>query len=269
MKWDGHTHTPYCPHGSIDPLKKYIEQAISQGFDCYSITEHAPLPKTFHDPVPLQDSAMKWEDLESYLNDCQKLKKEYEKDILIYTGFEVDFLEGYEKETTDFLNEVGPYVDDAILSVHFLPVKGTWTCVDYSPEHFEQDILAPLGSVDQVYLHYYQTYYKAVTAELGKYKPRRMGHLTVIEKFKKKYPSIQKDIWWSHILFILQEIERRGYQLDYNTAGLSKPLCQEVYPSADILVEAKKLRIPFVYGSDSHQAKTVGLHYDQFIKDCL
>jgi len=269
MKWDGHTHSPYCPHGSSDSLRKYIEKAIAEGFTHYSITEHAPLPKNFTDPVPLQDSAMAWENLDSYLHECSQLKKEYAQDIQLLIGFEVDYLLGFEQEIASFLDEVGPYIDDSLLSVHFLKVDYSWACLDYSPELFEQDLIQKLGNVDLVYLLYYQTYLKAVTAELGQFKPKRMGHITLIEKFKKKYPSTNKDVWWEQIETILSEIKQRGYQLDYNTAGMLKPLCEDPYPSQDVLRLAKQLKIPFVYGSDSHQAKTVGHHYELFTKNCL
>lgn len=52
MKKDGHIHTPYCPHGTLDPIHLYIEKAIQNGFREISFTEHAPLPSNFIDPTP-------------------------------------------------------------------------------------------------------------------------------------------------------------------------------------------------------------------------
>ena len=52
MKWDGHTHTNFCPHGTKDKIEEYIEQAIRLGFTDYSITEHAPLPENFDGSHP-------------------------------------------------------------------------------------------------------------------------------------------------------------------------------------------------------------------------
>jgi histidinol-phosphatase (PHP family) len=269
LKWDGHTHSPYCPHGSKDSLESYIEKAIMEGFQRYSITEHAPLPPSFIDPAPQMDSAMKAEDIDAYISECEQLKERYKKDIDIKIGLEIDFLLGYEDETREFLNKVGPRLDDAILSVHFLPIHNKWVCLDYSPEVFEEDLLGALGSVDEVYKYYYQIVYQSVTADLGPYKPKRMGHLSVIEKFKKKYPSKQREIWWNQVIMVLEEIRERQYTLDFNTAGLLKPLCEDVYPSSEIFHAAHNLGIPFVYGSDSHQAKTVGHNYDEFIKSYL
>ena len=80
---DGHIHTPFCPHGSNDALHEYIEKAISLGYTDISFTEHAPLPTGFIDPTPYQDSAMKKEQLASYVSILQSLKKQYERHIRI------------------------------------------------------------------------------------------------------------------------------------------------------------------------------------------
>ncbi len=66
---DGHVHTKYCPHGSDDNIEDYIEEAIKYKLDEISFTEHLPLPENFIDPSPLKDSAMKLEEMESYLKE--------------------------------------------------------------------------------------------------------------------------------------------------------------------------------------------------------
>lgn len=268
MKWDGHTHSNFCPHGSQDTLDAYIEQAIQKGFNRISITEHAPLPASFTDPTPLRDSAMEMEQLEAYFRDCQRVKEKYKAYIEIKVGLEVDYLFGFEGETKAFLDKVGNRLDDAILSLHFLPSANEWICLDYSPEEFEK-LIEAYGSVDQLYAYYYELLLEAVKADLGMFKPNRIGHFTLIEKFKLKFPSLNKQIWWDKALAFLKEVKQRGYQLDFNTAGLQKPLCRDIYPSEELLNVAKKLAIPFVYGSDAHQAKHVGSHYQQFIQQCL
>lgn len=266
MKWDGHTHTTYCPHGSRDPLHSYIEEAIKKGFTRYSITEHAPLPYPFVDTVPNRDSAMRLEDLGSYLEECHRLKAQYKSQIDIRVGLEVDYLLGYEKETKQFLDHVGPMLDDSILSLHFLPILERWVCLDYSADSFEQDLLSYFPSVDHIYLYYYQILLQAVQSELGTYKPKRIGHLSLIEKFIKKFPYKDKEIWWTEVIRVLQAVKKKNYVLDFNTAGLQKELCQQIYPSPAIYQQAAQLGIPFVYGSDAHQAKDVGKNYRSFIE---
>ncbi|HZG74053.1 MAG TPA: histidinol-phosphatase HisJ [Chondromyces sp.] len=260
MKVDGHIHTPYCPHGTNDSFKAYVERAIQLGFKKITFTEHAPLPKSFEDSTPTKDSGMKQQLLEAYLGDLNMLKKQYAKDITIGIGLEVDFIEGFEEETKSFLNEYGPLLDDSILSVHFLRHQQNWHCLDYSSELFGE-ITELFGSVAAVYEKYFQTVAQSIKADLGPYKPRRIGHITLVKKFQKQYScpsSFQKEI-----KDLLHLIKREGYELDYNGAGVVKPLCGETYPPADIAREAFEMGIPLVYGSDAHQAGDLGQGLEQ------
>lgn len=46
-KRDAHIHTPFCPHGSKDALKQYVEKALERGFTSITFTEHAPSLRLF------------------------------------------------------------------------------------------------------------------------------------------------------------------------------------------------------------------------------
>ncbi|WP_400242803.1 histidinol-phosphatase HisJ [Niallia sp. JL1B1071] len=257
MPKDGHIHTPFCPHGTKDSLKQYVEQALALGFTEMTFTEHAPLPKGFIDTTPTQDSSITFETLPIYLKEIQSLKKEYEEIIKINVGLEIDYIEGFELEIRNFLADWGHLLDDSILSVHFLknPMNNHYDCVDYSPELFGQ-IVKQYGGISNVYNSYYQTLLKSIQADLGPAKPKRIGHMTLIHKFQDLYPVDQD--FQTIIFTILNEVKNKGYELDYNGAGVNKPFCKEPYPSKWIVEEAIKRNIPLVYGSDAHQAKDLG-----------
>ncbi|MCM3670069.1 histidinol-phosphatase HisJ [Mesobacillus maritimus] len=257
---DGHVHTRFCPHGTNDSFEAYIERALALGYTEISFTEHAPLPDTFVDPTPQSDSAMQKEKLDDYFEEVSKLKAQYEGKVKINAGLEVDYIEGYEAEITQFLNEVGPKLDDAILSVHFLKSSSGYDCLDYSPNHFA-NMIQDYGSVEEIYRHYYQTLLKSILAELGSYKPKRIGHMTLVHKFQRKYPV--QSSFDSEIDLILNAVKDHGYELDYNGAGTAKPLCREPYPPDAIVHKAKERGIPLVYGSDAHQAKELGQGYER------
>lgn len=248
---DGHIHTPFCPHGSADTLASYCEQAISLGLKTITFAEHAPLPAGFSDPTPNQDSAMAASDLNAYLQETRAIKKEYAHALDVLIGLEVDYIFGYEAETKALLNEVGPSLDDSILSVHFLKVGGHYRCIDYSPEEFAA-IAADLGSTNALYALYYDTVLASICADLGPYKPKRIGHITLCKKFQKLYQAEQS--FGQEVGAILAAIHENGLQLDYNYAGLTKPYCGESYPPKEIALQAKTMGIPLVYGSDAHSA---------------
>lgn len=262
MQKDGHVHTPFCPHGTKDKFEEYVDKAILFGFEEISFTEHAPLPEGFIDSTPAQDSGMKREELDDYFGVIQKLKAKYKDKIIINCGLEVDYIEGFERETAAFLNQIGDKLDDAILSVHFLKHRDSYDCLDYSPEFFG-NMIETYGSIQGIYQNYFRTLLKSVRADLGVFKPRRIGHITLVRKFHRKF-STNYD-YTTEITEILKEIKNQGYELDYNGAGINKPLCRETYPPPWIAKEATLLGIPLVYGSDAHQVKELKQGYNDLI----
>ncbi|RDY24159.1 histidinol-phosphatase HisJ [Romboutsia maritimum] len=252
---DGHIHTPYCPHGSNDSFEEYIERAIEVGLTEITFTEHLPLPDNFEDPSPKKDSAMSIKDINCYIKTVNKLKEKYKDKIKINLGVEVDYLEGYEKEIKEVLNTYGHEFDDAILSVHILNVGKQYYCMDFSKDEFKK-ISTLLGGVDNVYYKYYKTLKKAIDADLGQYKPKRIGHLNLVRKFNQIYPYDYKN----NIVLeeVVKSIKEKGYEVDYNVSGARYEYCKEPYISGYLLKLIQKYDIPMVLGSDSHRAKDIG-----------
>lgn len=260
MKKDGHIHSPYCPHGTPDFFEQYIEKAIEKNFTHITFTEHAPLPKNFIDPTPDKDSGMKQELLKDYLDELTKLKKQYENEITILIGLEVDYIEGFEKETREFLNEVGPYLDDAILSVHFLKWENTYVCIDFSKEEY-LNFAKKVGSIQKMYDLYYATVKKSIECDLGTFKPKRIGHPTLIHKFQLAHKETIDDS--NEIISILDLMKEKGYELDVNSAGFSKEFCLEPYPPKQFINYAKSISLPLVFGSDAHCVSDLHQHYEK------
>ena len=260
MKRDGHIHTPFCPHGSTDSFEMYIEKAIASGFSTITFTEHAPLPSNFFDPSPDQDSGMESIKLQKYFDTIELLKKKYASQIRILAGLEVDYIVGYEQETTAFLNEFGPQMDDAILSVHFLPLDDAYHCIDFSDDVYIQ-FAKQIGSIEAMYNLYYNIVEQSILSDLGPYKPKRIGHPTLIHKFQLTHNETIDDA--AQIKHILQLMHEHGYELDVNSAGYEKPYCKEPYPPLPFIAYADDLGIPLVFGSDAHTASGLHKHYEK------
>ncbi|TSB48604.1 histidinol-phosphatase HisJ [Alkalicoccobacillus porphyridii] len=261
MLYDGHVHTPFCPHGTKDTLASYCEQAIKAGLKGISFTEHAPLPEGFTDTAPKQDSAMSKQDFYSYIEEVQAVRSIYQDHLAIGIGLEVDYIEGFEEQTALLLNEVGPFLTDSILSVHFLKHGDTYTCMDYSPDVLIS-LASSLGSIDAVHTLYYQTVLKSIQEDLGPYKPRRIGHMTLANKFQIKAPPSRSFIREQDA--ILSALLSGRYSLDFNVAGLRKPLCKETYPPLTVAKQAASMGIPLVFGSDAHQYKEMDHSPDDY-----
>ncbi|WP_042345300.1 histidinol-phosphatase HisJ [Bacillus massiliigorillae] len=255
MLADGHIHTPFCPHGSSDSFEEYIEWFIKNNVEEISFTEHAPLPNDFDDTTPTKDSAMTTTQLTEYIEQLKKLQQKYKKQIKINIGLEVDYIEGYDTSITSFLQDVGPLLDDSILSVHFIKDNDNYYCIDYSDDYFNK-MIQIFGSVSNIYEKYYDTVKQSIKADLGPFKPKRIGHITLAHKFQLKYPPERNFKHQEEALLSL--VRHHQLALDYNGAGIAKKYCAEPYPPEYLVKRAMELGIPLVYGSDAHCAKDLG-----------
>ena len=252
---DGHMHSHYCPHGTKDSFQMYIEIALDVGLDEITFTEHMPLPGIFMDEKLLKECSPNEEEILLYLKEATKIKEEYKDKIKINVGLEVDYVEGYEEKIKKMLDNYGEYLDEGILSVHFLRLDDVYHCLDMSVDEF--GIIAKiLGGVEKVYDKYFETLIKSINADLGSYKPKRIGHPTLVRIFNEKYPMDYKNE--ALIDKVIKTIKENGYEIDFNTAGLRKQYCKETYPSGVFLDKAIKNNIKMVKGSDAHSAKDVG-----------
>jgi histidinol-phosphatase (PHP family) len=256
---DGHIHSPYCPHGTDDSFELYVEKAIKIGLNEITFTEHMPLPQNFMDPEFLKSCAPTLDKIEKYFKELDYIKEKYKQQIKINTGLEVDYIEGYEDKIKELLNKYGNKLEDGILSVHFIKLEDGYQCVDISPEEFGK-LSKKLGGVNQLYDKYYETLLKAIRADLGTYKPKRIGHPTLIRKFNTEYPLEYANI--TLLEEIVKEIKSRNYEVDFNTAGIRKPYCKELYPSGIFADLVKRYEVNIVYGSDSHTALDVGRDFE-------
>ncbi|MEW5976704.1 MAG: histidinol-phosphatase HisJ [Acidobacteriota bacterium] len=262
-KRDGHTHTQFCAHGSGEATRAFVEQAVARGFETYSLTEHPPLPSGFRDPAPDQSCGMSWDQLEPYLEHSRQMKARFSGKIDVRVGLEVDFIPGFESETRELLRRCEGALEDAVLSVHFLPGKGGWRCVDFSAEDFQDGLVEEYGSVEAVHQAYWAAVKQAVTSDLGPSKPKRLGHLSLIHKFQLKHPLKAPLQFRPQVLEVLDLVQERGMELDLNAAGLFKPDCREIYPAPWIVAAALRRGIPLVYGSDTHSVKGVGQGFEE------
>lgn len=275
LKKDGHTHTEFCPHGSGEDVELLIQKAIELGFAEYSITEHNPLPKRFMDEAKgpreaIITGGMSASDVETYLKKMYRLKDKYKSEIKINVGFEMDYLPGFENWTNDFLNEYGKQIDDSILSLHFQNGVGGFRSNDFSPEEFDEGLVKHYGSFQKAQENYFSVYLQMVESDLGLYKPKRMGHLTLCQKFQTYFENEATELSDTSLILIEQILDRvkdKGYELDFNTAGLFKKYCGETYPPAHVMNKVKEKGVSFVYGSDSHSLIDVGRGYDSFVQE--
>ena len=83
-----HTHTKRCRH-AVGEDREYVEEAIKGGMKILGFSDHAPF--VFENGY-VSGMRLSAAELDGYFNSLLSLKKEYEKDIKIYIGFESEYI---------------------------------------------------------------------------------------------------------------------------------------------------------------------------------
>lgn len=261
LLWNGHTHTEFCKHGdgAGAPLENYLEQAIASGFKKYSVTEHPPLPKGWlNDPVKMCQLAMPEDQLENYFLRVQKLKRYYHDRLTILSGLELDYLYGKESFTNNMIDSYSHWLDDAIVSVHFLPGRDGMYCIDWSPEDLQSNLLNYYGTMDNLVEHYYEHIEMAIQfAATLPFNHVRIGHMTLIDKFRRVLPEYDAEKCQVYLKRMLVLLKETGVGVDVNSAGLRVHTCGDFYIPEWFFHQCIQNGIEGVFGSDAHKPADV------------
>lgn len=272
MKIDGHTHTELCPHGSGEPTEKMIQRAIQLGFTEYHLTEHAPLPDEFiahyaEDPDNVATASLRWDQIDQYLALGRKLQKQFQAQIKVTVGFEIDYLADYEDTIKAFLAQVGPLTENNIISIHYLKAaNGGYYGIDYSPNELHDGFSDDIQDGQRLYQRYFQTVLTSVAVDYGQFSPAKIGHMSLIKKYQDYFhlPATFSVPTMKLVKQILKVANEKKMKLDFNTAGLYKPYCNDLYPGQQILQQAQQQGVALEFGSDAHSIAEVGHGYHLF-----
>ena len=152
MIYNYHTHTTRCHH-AVDSDEEYIKAAIEAGIKYLGFSDHAP----YIFPNGRQSGyRVRVEDLFEYTDTVRALAKEYEKDIRILCGFELEYYPDFHKEEMEFLRQVRP--DYLIMGQHFIGNELDHCVASYQYENdfalvaYVTQALAGLATGDFLYL---------------------------------------------------------------------------------------------------------------------
>ena len=114
MKANYHSHTTRCGHAR-GTEREFVEKAIENGFEIWGFSDHTPYPfdNGFRSGIRMDVSQF-----EDYVNTVLALKKEYEKDIRILLGIEVEYFPAYFDRLMDLVSAYP--VEYMILAQHFV-----------------------------------------------------------------------------------------------------------------------------------------------------
>ncbi len=237
--FDSHIHTPLCKHAKGSPLE-YAQMALERGLTGICFTDHIPMPRWFD-----VEWRMKLDELERYVEWVAEAKEATQGKLEVRLGLEADFHPGTEKFVEKIL-ERHPW-DYVIGSVHYLGAWG-FDNPDFALEYEWRDL-------EQLYTDYYALVSQAVHTGMFD----SIGHLDLPKKFGHRQPTLEL------AQEALEALSYTGMALDFNTAGLRKPV-GEIYPSLELTEKAAEMGIPFVLGSDAHAPAEVGFAFDEAVR---
>ena len=247
-----HLHTRYSD-GNNDAYE-YIEEAIRLGLISIGISDHSP--------VPLDSSwAMKKNDLPKYINELNYLKKTYGKNINVYTGMELDYIQGLDiKKYIDF-DELN--LDYFIGSVHYIysDLLNGYGTADNTQENVEKLLNEGFnGDSTAFYTRYYQTLREMIQA----YTPVMIAHFDVLEKrnINKVLFNPESESYKDQIEKTLSVIKTSCVEV--NTGAMAKNI-DVLYPSEYILKRCLTKNIPLSVNSDCHFISGLLFAYDKAV----
>lgn len=229
-----HTHTTRCQHAK-GADREYVEKAIEAGYDVLGFSDHAPYLFEGNYESPIR---MRMNQLEDYVESVLSLKKEYEKDIAIYCGLEMEY---FPKLFDKTIEKIDAYpVDYLILGQHFYDDEDGWI----SPKRAWED-----------------------EEHLKMYVDRILAGLATNRFFYVAHPDIMcftgdKSLYRKYMMQIIQELKKRDMPIEINMNGFRDGLH---YPSQEFIQMGVENGNDFIIGVDAHEPELL-LDYDDYEK---
>jgi len=216
-----HTHTTRCQHAKGQD-REYVEKAIVAGYEVLGFSDHAPYLYGTEFVSPMR---MKMSELEGYVDSVLSLKKEYEKDIDIYCGLEMEYFPQHFVRT---IREIDNYpIDYLLLGQHY-----------YDDENGK---ISPKNGWEE-------------EERLAQYIERVMAGLATERFFYVAHPDLMcfkgdVEIYRKHMMPLVQELKRRDMPIEINMNGLR---CGLHYPTPEFVKMGVENGNNFVIGVDAH-----------------
>lgn len=221
MIYNYHTHTARCNHASGTD-REYVEAAIRAGIKTLGFSDHAP----YHFPEEIKDYSyfrMKKEECEEYVASVRALAKEYEKDVRILCGFEMEYYPDYHKAQMEYIKQFSP--DYLILGQHMLGNEFPQILPreegDLHLSYYVTQVLAGLATGDFLYLAH----------------PDLAGYRFSPEAVEREYRRLALGA------------KRMGIPVEMNALGLRQG---RAYPDVRFFKYAAEVGCKVLYGVDAH-----------------
>lgn len=240
-----HSHCTFCDGKA--PAEEFVKAAIEAGFHSYGVSSHSPLP--FDTRWSLSKG-----DVEAYLREMERLKKQYAGQIELYVGLEIDYLNDGWGPANDYFQRMP--LDYRIGSVHLVTngETGEMMDMDGSFDDFRENFR---NVYHDDLKHLVRDYFRssARMIELGGFD--FVAHLDKISMNGSLVePMLTEQAWYNELLReYLQLIAEKGVMVEVNTKAYTKKGL--MFPNVKYFKWLKELNIPVMVNSDAHLPQLV------------
>lgn len=235
---DSHTHSHYSKHavGTVDEL---AAAAIQKNVKVLTITDHAPF---FVD----KKNRLLEDELLSYFDDIERVRRRYAGRMKILTGLEFDFMPGSEPFLRRLLEMV--QLDYVIGSIHYVPLGRELVKVWDLPRLNEPLVL--------------DSYFRALQELLTCNLFDAVGHADTLLR------AVPEAVLFHRLDQVLPLFASQRISYELNTSGLRKSIYNPEsgtehaagasYPSRQAVLALLAAGASFTIGSDAHDPIDVG-----------
>lgn len=235
-----HTHTTFCDGKST--AEETVVSAIKKGFVSLGFSGHAYT--SFELTSCMKDEA-------GYINEINRLKKEYSDKIEIYLGTEEDAFALVDRSRYEYI----------IGSSHFLRLDGRILPIDLDPRCMERCLEAFGGNVEAIAESYYSTFADYLIAR----RPDVVGHFDLLTKYD--------EMGVSHFLgnpahdrvaeHFIERVAKEGLLFEVNTGAIARGYRTAPYPAPNLLYKLRLLGAPVILTSDCHNADYLDCYFSE------
>ena len=234
-KIDLHVHTPQSIDAKLDPIEACVA-AKNNGLNGLAFTDHIDF-----DPRDIGIGFFNWKEYKKSIKEA----REKIPDMLILTGFELNYQGEFKKQELEFLK--GKNIDFVLGSVHWVSSGFVNEEKTYDKRSFEDFIdewnKEALDLLEQGICHGFAhfDYFYLQTKQL--------------------YPGIKRENIFDRVEEVVEALIKHGVSLEVNTSALRKGL-EEPFPCYDFLKRYAKIGGTKVHlGSDAHEKSHVGYKF--------
>lgn len=240
-KYTFHSHTQFCDGRA--QMEAFAREATARGFTHYGFSPHCPIP--IESPCNMRRG-----DVGVYLQEVERIRREYGRSCRFYASMEVDYLG--EKFGPAHPDIAAPGLDYVIGSVHFIPDRqGREVDIDGRFDSFRRKMAQHFdGDIRYVV----ETFYARSMAMVDAGGFDIIGHLDKVGQNASYFrEGIEEEAWYQELVNALIDkiISRGDITVEINTKAYAEH-GGRLFPHPRHWQRLLDAGVPLIVNSDAH-----------------